>query len=134
MRDYWPSLLSRSILPKGSTGALEARGDLHSRATETMKEAWEIWLSLCREHGWRGPRLSRLWGLRVGQEVASPVFGWLWGVSQPEHLLRLEDKHSFPPAVFGPPFKPVRSWKRVLVFKERKKEKASVHWSRVLPT
>jgi hypothetical protein len=24
---------------KGSTGALEARGDLHSRAMETMKEA-----------------------------------------------------------------------------------------------
>jgi small ligand-binding sensory domain FIST len=41
MRDYWSSLLSRSVLPKGSTGALEARGDLHShsRATETMKEA-----------------------------------------------------------------------------------------------
>jgi hypothetical protein len=32
-------LLSRLILPKGSTGALEARGDLHSRAMETMKEA-----------------------------------------------------------------------------------------------
>jgi hypothetical protein len=31
--------LSRSILPKGSTGALEARSDLHSWATETMKEA-----------------------------------------------------------------------------------------------
>jgi hypothetical protein len=39
MRDYWSSLLSRSILPKGSTGALEARGDLHSQAMETMKEA-----------------------------------------------------------------------------------------------
>jgi hypothetical protein len=39
MRDYWSSLLSRSILPKGSTGALEARGDLHSWAMETMKEA-----------------------------------------------------------------------------------------------
>jgi small ligand-binding sensory domain FIST len=39
MRDYWSSLLSRSILPKGSTGSLEARGDLHSWATETMKEA-----------------------------------------------------------------------------------------------
>jgi hypothetical protein len=39
MRDYWSSLLSRSILPEGSTGALEARGDLHSWATETMKEA-----------------------------------------------------------------------------------------------
>jgi hypothetical protein len=38
MRDYWSPLLSRLILPKGSTGALEARGDLHSRATETMKE------------------------------------------------------------------------------------------------
>jgi small ligand-binding sensory domain FIST len=38
MKDYWSSLLSRSILPKGSTGALEARGDLHSWATETMKE------------------------------------------------------------------------------------------------
>jgi hypothetical protein len=30
---------SRSILPEGSTGELEARGDLHSRATEVMKEA-----------------------------------------------------------------------------------------------
>jgi hypothetical protein len=39
MRDYWSSLLSRLILLKGSTGALEARGDLHSQATETMKEA-----------------------------------------------------------------------------------------------
>jgi hypothetical protein len=39
MRDYWSPLLSRSILPKGSTGALKARGDLHSWATETMKEA-----------------------------------------------------------------------------------------------
>jgi hypothetical protein len=38
MRDYWLPLLSRLILPKGSTGALEARGDLHSQATETMKE------------------------------------------------------------------------------------------------
>jgi hypothetical protein len=38
MRDYFSSLLSRSILPKDSTGALEARGDLHSWATETMKE------------------------------------------------------------------------------------------------
>jgi hypothetical protein len=27
------------ILPKGSTGAVEARGDLYSQATETMKEA-----------------------------------------------------------------------------------------------
>jgi hypothetical protein len=26
-------------LPKGSTGALEARGDLHSQAMETMKKA-----------------------------------------------------------------------------------------------
>jgi hypothetical protein len=26
------------ILPEGSTGALEARGDLHSQAMETMKE------------------------------------------------------------------------------------------------
>jgi hypothetical protein len=33
------TLLSRSILPEGSTGALEVRGDLHSWATETMKEA-----------------------------------------------------------------------------------------------
>jgi hypothetical protein len=39
MRDYWSSLLSRSILPEGSTGALEAIGDLHSQAMETMKEA-----------------------------------------------------------------------------------------------
>jgi hypothetical protein len=39
MRDYWSSLLSSLILPEGSTGALEARGDLHSWATETMKEA-----------------------------------------------------------------------------------------------
>jgi hypothetical protein len=38
MRDYWSPLLSRSILSKSSTGALEARGDLHSQATETMKE------------------------------------------------------------------------------------------------
>jgi hypothetical protein len=42
MRDYWSSLLSRSILPKDSTGELEARGDLHSWAMETMKEAGEI--------------------------------------------------------------------------------------------
>jgi hypothetical protein len=39
MRDYWSSLLSRLILPESSTGALEAGGDLHSRAMETMKEA-----------------------------------------------------------------------------------------------
>jgi hypothetical protein len=39
MTDCWSSLLSRLILPKGSTGALETRGDLHSQATETMKEA-----------------------------------------------------------------------------------------------
>jgi hypothetical protein len=39
MRDYWSQLLSRSILSKGSTGALEPRGDLHSRDLETMKEA-----------------------------------------------------------------------------------------------
>jgi hypothetical protein len=38
MRDYWSPLLPRSILPEGSTGALKARGDLHSQATETMKE------------------------------------------------------------------------------------------------
>jgi hypothetical protein len=38
MRDYWSSLLSRLILPKGSTGALEARGDFHSWAMVTMKE------------------------------------------------------------------------------------------------
>jgi hypothetical protein len=38
MWDYWSSLLSRSILPKGCTGALVTRGDLHSRAMETMKE------------------------------------------------------------------------------------------------
>jgi hypothetical protein len=44
MRDSWSSLLSRSILPKGSTGGLEARGDLHSWAMVTMKKAWEIWL------------------------------------------------------------------------------------------
>jgi hypothetical protein len=41
--------------------------------------------------------------------------------------LWLEDKLSFPPAVFGLPLKLVRSLKRVLEFKERKKEKASVH-------
>jgi hypothetical protein len=35
MRDYWSPLLSRSILPKSRTGALETRGDLHSQA---MKE------------------------------------------------------------------------------------------------
>jgi hypothetical protein len=39
MRDYWLPLLSRSILTKGSTGALEARGDLHFQAMVTMKEA-----------------------------------------------------------------------------------------------
>jgi hypothetical protein len=39
MRGYWSSLLSRSILPEGSTGALEARDDLHSWAMGTMKEA-----------------------------------------------------------------------------------------------
>jgi hypothetical protein len=39
MRDYWLPLLSRSIPHKGSTGALEARGDLHSQARETMKKA-----------------------------------------------------------------------------------------------
>jgi hypothetical protein len=38
VKDYWSPLLSRSILHKGSIGALEARGDLHSWATETMKE------------------------------------------------------------------------------------------------
>jgi hypothetical protein len=42
MRDYWSSLLSRLILPKGNTRALEATGDLHSWATEIMKEAGEI--------------------------------------------------------------------------------------------
>jgi hypothetical protein len=42
MRDYWSSLLSRLILPEGITGALEARDDLHSQASETMKEAGEI--------------------------------------------------------------------------------------------
>jgi hypothetical protein len=39
MRDYWSPLLSRSILPKGSIGALEPRGDFHYQATETMMEA-----------------------------------------------------------------------------------------------
>jgi hypothetical protein len=40
MRDYWSSLLSRLILPEGSTGALEARGDLPSwEITEIMTEA-----------------------------------------------------------------------------------------------
>jgi hypothetical protein len=59
MRDYWSSLLSRSILPeflgsmherllvitavqvdptRGRTGALEARVDLHSWAVGTVKE------------------------------------------------------------------------------------------------
>jgi hypothetical protein len=95
MRDYWSSLLSRLILPKGSTGALEARGDLHSRATETMKKTWEIWLYVCHGHGWRSLRLSHLWSLRVGQEVASSAFGWHQEVPQPEHLLWLEDKLSF---------------------------------------
>jgi hypothetical protein len=33
------TLLSRLILPEGSTGALEAKGDLHSWAMETVKEA-----------------------------------------------------------------------------------------------
>jgi hypothetical protein len=42
MRDYWLPLLSRLILPKGSTGVLEARVDLHSQAMDTMKEAQEI--------------------------------------------------------------------------------------------
>jgi hypothetical protein len=51
---------------RGSTGALEARGDLYFRATETMKEAQEIRLSVCLGHGWRGPRLSSLWSLRAG--------------------------------------------------------------------
>jgi hypothetical protein len=37
----------------------------------------------------------------------------------PGHLLWLEDKLSFPPAVFGPPLKWVRSCKRVLAFKEK---------------
>jgi hypothetical protein len=32
------ALLPMSILPEGSTGALEARGDLHSWAIETVKE------------------------------------------------------------------------------------------------
>jgi hypothetical protein len=39
MMDYWSSLLSRLILPKGSTGALETGGNLHSQVMETMKEA-----------------------------------------------------------------------------------------------
>jgi hypothetical protein len=39
MSDFWSSLLFRLILPKGSTGAKEARGYLHSWAMETMKEA-----------------------------------------------------------------------------------------------
>jgi small ligand-binding sensory domain FIST len=39
LRDYLSPLLSSLILPKGSTGALEVRGDLHSWATETIKEA-----------------------------------------------------------------------------------------------
>jgi hypothetical protein len=39
MRDYWSSLLPRLILPEGSTGAQEARDDLHFWVTETMKEA-----------------------------------------------------------------------------------------------
>jgi hypothetical protein len=38
-------------------------------------------------------------------------------VPQPEHLLWLEDKLSFPPAVFRPDLE------RELEFKERKKEK-----------
>jgi hypothetical protein len=37
MREYCSLLLPRSIL-RGSTGALEARGDLHSRATGTMRK------------------------------------------------------------------------------------------------
>jgi hypothetical protein len=64
----------------------------------------------------------------------SPGFGWHWGVSRPEHLLWLEDKLSFPSAVFGPPIKLATSWKRELAFKEWTKEKALVHWSWVLPT
>jgi hypothetical protein len=95
MRDYWSSLLSGSILPKGSTGTLEAIGDLHSRATESMKEAWEIWLSVCRGHGWRGPRLSCLWSHRTGQEVVSPGFGWHRGMPWPEHLLWMKTNFPF---------------------------------------
>jgi hypothetical protein len=48
-------------------------------------------------------------------------------VPQPEHLLWLEDKLSFPLAVFRPPLKWVRSSKRELKFKDRKKEKALVY-------
>jgi hypothetical protein len=46
-------------------------------------------------------------------------------VLQPEHLFWLEDKLSFPLAVFRPPLKWVRSWKRELEFKEREKKSLS---------
>jgi hypothetical protein len=38
MRDYSSSLLSRLIMPKGSTEALKVMGDLHSWAIGTVKE------------------------------------------------------------------------------------------------
>jgi hypothetical protein len=37
--DYWSSLLIQVDPARGFTRALKARGDLQSRATETMKEA-----------------------------------------------------------------------------------------------
>jgi hypothetical protein len=39
MRDYWSSLLSRLSCLRAVLEHWKTRGDLHSRATETMKEA-----------------------------------------------------------------------------------------------
>jgi hypothetical protein len=47
-------------------------------------------------------------------------------VPRPEYFLWLEDKLSFPLAVFGSPLKLV-DLERELAFEERKKEKASMH-------
>jgi hypothetical protein len=38
MKDYWSSLQLMLILPKGGTGAMEAKGNFNSWAKETMKE------------------------------------------------------------------------------------------------
>jgi hypothetical protein len=45
MRDYWLPLLSWSILHKGSTGALEARSELHSK--EVLLFVSFLCVSLC---------------------------------------------------------------------------------------
>jgi hypothetical protein len=50
----------------------------HGNHEESMRD-----LIVCRGHGWGGPRLSGLWGLRADQKVASPAFGWHRGVPQP---------------------------------------------------